>query len=116
MVNSLSLLDQALNLGEQELAALAMGDVDTAHDSADERGKLIELAWENREGVALDALQDKLLQLQSLQGKLTDEAKRLHSSIKAELQKTKKHSTRLSGYRQAVRVSSSHSRFVSKQG
>lgn len=116
MSNTLSLLDQALILGEQELSALALGDVDTAHESASERGKLIERAWNNREGVALDSLREKLLQLQSMQGKLTDEAKRLHSSIKAELQKTKKHANRLSGYKQAVRVTPLHSHFVSKQG
>ncbi len=116
MADSLSLLDQALSLGEQELHALAAGDVDFADENAQRRSGLISMAWEKREGVALDDLQDKLLKLQSLQGLLTEEARKLHASLKSELQKTKKHSARLQGYRQAVRGNGLHSQFVSKQG
>ncbi len=116
MADSLSLLDQALFLGEQELQALAMGDVDTADENASRRGNLIAMAWDKREGVELDALRGKLLKLQNLQGLLTEEARKLHASLKSELQKTKKHSVRLQGYRQAVRVKPTHSQYVSKQG
>jgi hypothetical protein len=116
MADSLTLLDQALFLGEQELQALAVGDVDTADENATRRGNLITMAWDKREGVALDALQCKLLKLQSLQGLLTEEARKLHASLKSELQKTKKHSARLQGYRQGARIMPSHSQFVSKQG
>jgi len=116
MADSLSLLDQALFLGEQELVALASGDVDTADLNSRERGRLMDEAWERREGVALDTLQEKLLKMQSLQGRLTDEARRLHANIKSELQRSRKHSTRLKGYRKAVKVTPLHSRFVSKQG
>lgn len=116
MADSLTLLDQALSLGEQELNALAAGDVDVAHENSGKRSQLLAEAWEQRDGVAVEDLQNKLMQLQSLQGRLSEEAKRLHVSLKSELQKTKKHSRRLTGYRQAVRVTPLHSHFVSKQG
>ena len=116
MADCLTLLDQALFLGEQELQALELGDVDTADENATRRGNLIAMAWDKREGVAVDVLQNKLLKLQALQGQLTDEARKLHASLKSELQRTKKHSVRLQGYRQAVRVRPTHSQYVSKQG
>ena len=116
MADSLTLLDQALFLGEQELAALSSGDVDTADLNFRERGRLLDEAWERREGVALDVLHEKLLKMQNLQGRLAEEARRLHSGIKDELQRSRKHSTRLKGYRKAVTVTPLHSHFVSKQG
>ncbi len=116
MADSLSLLDQALFLGEQELRSLTEGDVDAAGESANRRGVLMSMAWDKRNGVAPDVLRDKLLQLQSMQGLLTDEARKLHASLKQELQKTKKHSVRLQGYRQNTRSRPAHSLFVSKLG
>ena len=45
MTDSLALLDQALTLGESELSALADGDVDSADSSAQQRSRLIAMAW-----------------------------------------------------------------------
>ncbi|MFV0422708.1 hypothetical protein [Oleidesulfovibrio sp.] len=116
MVDSLALLDQALTLGEGELNALAEGDVDTADTSAQERGRLIALAWEKRDSVREDELREKLLQLQTLQGRLTSEARKLHQSLREELQRSRKESTRLSGYRRAVSVRPLQSHYISKHG
>ncbi len=114
MADSLALLDQALMLGENELNALACGDVDAADDSAQERGKLLTRAWEQRESVQEDDLRQKLLQLQTLQGRLTSEARKLHQSLREELQRSRKESTRLAGYKRAISINPLHSQYVSK--
>jgi hypothetical protein len=116
MTDSLALLDQALTLGESELSALADGDVDSADSSAQQRSRLIAMAWEKRGSVQEDELREKLLQLQSLQGRLTSEARRLHQSLREELQRSRKESVRLSGYKRAVSVRPLHSHYISKQG
>lgn len=104
MPDSLSLLDLALQLGERELGALAAGDVETAESASRERAELVEKAWSRRDPEALDDLRDKLLRLQCLQGRLTEEARRLHDNIRGQLQQTRRESQRLSGYRQGTRT------------
>lgn len=103
MADSLSLLDMALQLGERELGALAAGDVDAAESSSRERAELVEMAWSRRDPAALDDLRDKLQRLQCLQGRLTEEARRLHDNIRTQLQHSRRESQRLCGYRQATR-------------
>ena len=104
MPDSLSLLDMALQLGERELGALAAGDVDAADSASRERAELVEMAWSRRDPAALNDLRDKLLRLQCLQGRLTEEARRLHDNIRSQLQQTRRESQRLTGYRQATRA------------
>lgn len=98
MSDSLSLIDEALSLGERELGALTAGDVDLAERNAAERERLLQLAWSNRTPECLNALHDRLLQLQCLQGRLTEEAVRLHAQLRAQLQDSRREGTRLRGY------------------
>lgn len=102
-MDSLSLLDMALQLGEQELGALVAGDVETAESSSREREGLVELAWNRRDPAALSDLREKLQRLQCLQGRLTEEARRLHESIRRQLQQSRHESQRLSSYAQGSR-------------
>lgn len=104
MPDSLSLLDMALQLGERELGALAAGDVEAAESASRERAELVEMAWSRRDPSALNDLRDKLQRLQCLQGRLTEEARRLHENIRSQLQQSRRESQRLSGYRQATRT------------
>jgi len=115
MKDSLELLDQALDLGRRELGLLGGGDADEAALLAENRGRLTAKAWEMREGADIEDLREKLVQLRSLQGRLTGEARRLHESIKGELARTRQEGERLAGYGKAVRKGVAVSRFVSKK-
>jgi hypothetical protein len=114
MADTLSLLDQALDLGAEELELLALGQVGAAEQKAQARSQLMARAWEVKGQDRMDELKDKLEQLQSLQGRLTTEARRLHASIKEELKRTKQESARQTGYGKAAKAAPRYSRFVSK--
>lgn len=118
MANSLELLDQALEMGRRELETLTSGEVDGTDVSSLERGRLLEQAWEMRHCVDLDAFQKKLLQLQSLQGELTTEARKLHASLKEDMKHIKAQGRRMAGYGQAARMTprAGTSRFLSRHG
>lgn len=102
MANSLSLLDQALHLGEQELQALVAGDVAMAEETSRQRTDLLNMAWEQREPEVLDDFRNKLLRIQFLQGRLTEEARRLHAQLRTQLQQSRKEGRRLDGYKRTV--------------
>lgn len=119
------MLDKALVLAELELDHLRQGRVDEAREAAGERAQLASQAWESHAALradgqdpagSLDELQEKLAQLQGLQGRLTGEAKRLHASLKEELLRFRKEGVRLGAYGKAVRTPDGIPRFVSKRG
>jgi len=118
MSQCLELLEQALDAGQRELDCISAGEVDELAETARERGRLIEEAWNLRdtEGVRLDDLLDKLQKLRSLQGKLSREARVLHSSLAEDLQRVKKQGQRLAGYGKASKITPMINRFVSRQG
>lgn len=119
MSERLRLLDQALELGQQELACLAEGDVDRTSELARQREALMKEAWETEEGQSSDLqlLAAKLHRLRDLQGELTTEARRLHFELREEIQKTKKKGRGFSGYGHAAKINLGFSnRFINKLG
>jgi len=114
----MNLLAQALDAGERELECIASGEVDGIEEAAQERGRLIEEAWSLRETeqVSVDELLEKLQKLKSMQGKLSREARSLHSNLSEDISRMKKQGRRLAGYHKATKVTPLYSRFVSKQG
>ncbi len=118
MADCLSLLEQALDLGERERDYIAAGRVAETQETALLRGKLIEQAWAERDEacVDVDVLLDKLRRLRNLQGQLSSEAKRLHANLEKDLAKAKKETRRLDGYKGAATFRPNHNRFVSKRG
>ena len=116
MADNTQLLDQALDLGEQELKHLAAGRVLEAETMARERSRIMDIAFHAPDSSSQSMFLEKLGLLQSLQGRLSLEARRLHESIKAELQRSRQEGARMSGYHKAVQVTTGHSRFISKQG
>ena len=128
MNTPITLLEKALALAEEEMTLLQDGDVDGAHLHAAQRIALTEQAWAMRSQAApaesadrarLTMLQEKLMQLQAMQHRLTAEARRLHASIKAELQRSRKESARHAAYGKALRPAPAgipNSRFCSKRG
>ncbi len=116
MADALRLADRALELGRQELKLLESGQADEAGDIARERGQLLASAWKQRQENQLDALLDKLQQMQRLQGRLTEQARRVKEEIRQELRRIDGEHTRFAGYAKAARPASVHSRFISKKG
>jgi hypothetical protein len=103
-----TLLDQAIEMGNQELAHLAAGDVDKAEEVAFGRDGVLNqaLAEDNLgapEGEGLDALVAKLEELKAIQARIIDEATRLRRSLGQELMRTSQEHRRHQGYGKAVR-------------
>lgn len=103
MAETLKLLDQALEIGYEELRFLVAGEVDDAFEAAERRGSLTSQALETKESVSLDQILEKLKKLKNLQGQLTSEARKLHASLRQDIGRVKKESTRFKGYGNAVR-------------
>ncbi|WP_320006023.1 hypothetical protein [Maridesulfovibrio sp.] len=103
MAEALKLLDQALEIGHEELKFLVAGEVDDAFDAAERRGVLTAKALETKESVSLDQILEKLNQLKNLQGQLTAEAKKLHESLRKDIGRVKQESTRFKGYGSVAR-------------
>lgn len=118
MSQCLELLDQALDAGKRELECLASGEVDDVAAAAQERSRLIEEAWslQETEQVCVEELLDKLQKLRTMQGKLSREARVLHSNLAQDLSHMKKQGRRLAGYGKATRITPMINRFISKQG
>ena len=116
MSDKLEYLEAALSVGENELNCLLAGEIEEAEKLANDRGRLLELAWRCADPESIGALRDKLQKLQNLQGQLTAEARRLHAAVKADLQRAKQEGQRLSGYRTAVRPNFPTPRYLDKAG
>lgn len=116
MSDELDMLDKAMESGRQELHSLCLGEVEEAQQLAEERRSLMEEAWRTRDPMKIGTLKDKLLQLQSLQGQITAEARRLHETIRRDLVRAKQENQRLTGYRSSLRVSPIGGRFIDKAG
>lgn len=99
---SVMLLDKALSLGQEELAAILAGDVSTASILSEQREEAVTAAWDHREAVISEAYCTKLLELQQLQATLTHEAKALKQTMGNGLRKAHSEGRRLAGYRKAV--------------
>lgn len=110
------IMDEVLETGRKELAMLATGDVEQAEALAHERATLMEQAWRMRDPTKISALKHKLLQLQSLQGQITAEARRLHAAIKRDLLRARQENQRLTGYRASLKTSGLGARFIDKVG
>ncbi|GAU09916.1 hypothetical protein [Desulfoplanes formicivorans] len=108
-----TLVQQAFDLGELELACLRAGDMNQAGSMARERKALVErlCALKAHAGLAR-----KLRQLQKQQTRLTHEARELQERLKQELLRVRGQSKRYGGYRNAATVTSPSSRFLNKRG
>ena len=100
------LLDKAIELGRQELAHLAAGDVDKAEALAFGRDTLLnqalsEESLETPANQSLDELLDRLTELKDLQAKIIDEAGRLHKDLGDQMRRTDQEQKRHAGYGRA---------------
>ena len=120
MYAALKLLDQAIQMGHEELAHLAAGDVDRAEELAFGRDNVLNVALSEDSlaepaAQSLDVLLDKLTELKDLQARIIDEATRLQQDIGAQIRRFGLEQKRHAGYGCAVRpVPRIKSRFISR--
>jgi hypothetical protein len=115
MADSMTLLEEALEVGREELEHLINGRDEEAQSAAHRRGELMDRAWRNRQGADFEALVLKLKELQSQQGRLTSEAKKLHETLRQDLAKAKQENRRLTAYHGSLRPPAVSSRFLNKR-
>ncbi|MHC1751254.1 hypothetical protein [Humidesulfovibrio sp.] len=122
MHSALTLLDKALELGRQELAHLAAGDVDKAEALAFGRDSILNeaLTEENLSAPApksVDELLSRLTQLKDLQARIIDEAGRLHRTLGDQVRRADQEQKRHAGYGRNTRPTPRiQSRFISQNG
>ncbi|MBI5519187.1 MAG: hypothetical protein HY916_03900 [Desulfovibrio sp.] len=114
------LLDKALELGRQELAHLAAGEVEQAEALAFGRDSIISEAL-SEDSLAspvdqsLDELLAKLIELKELQARIINEADRLKQDISLKLRRADQEGKRHAGYGRATRPTPlQQSRFISQ--
>ena len=116
MENSLSLLDDALEISERELDLLLSEDYDQAQEFAAQRQSLIDKALQPPLNETSSEVARRLSRLRDMQGKLSREAKAIHSRLKNDLVRIRSEKKRLTGYGNSSKVLPFVNHFVSKHG
>lgn len=109
-------LEEALDLGRRELSLLAEGDVEQAEALANDRGRLLDLAWHGRGRISQDIFLTKMEQLQAVHNQVRAEARRLHKLLKDDLLRTRRHSQGYTGYRNRSLTANPEARFIQMKG
>ncbi|GAB6057352.1 hypothetical protein [Desulfonatronum parangueonense] len=110
-----SCLDEALDLGKMELNMLVEGNIEEAEALANDRGRLLDMAWQGRGRVSPEVFLDKMEKLRTVHSMVNTEARRLHKLLKEDLIRTRKKGQGFSGYRGGM-SSAQEARFINKTG
>ncbi len=102
MLTATEFLDEALALGARELEALHNDELDKVSALAERRTWLISQAWTARQGCDSTAYKAKLIQVQNLQVRLTEETEKKKQEVRQGLLRSRKETRRLAGYKQAM--------------
>lgn len=102
MAQGAFLLDQALDLARQEMAALEDGAYDKAVKLAERRNEVTSMAWHLLESGSADEYRNRLIELTQLQEHLTDLATSVRDRVRQSLQRSRRERQRMQGYHQAV--------------
>ncbi|WP_298031135.1 hypothetical protein [uncultured Desulfovibrio sp.] len=102
MGQGLSLLDQALDLARQEMAALEDRAYDKAVELAERRGEVTSMAWHLLESGGADQYRNRLIELTRIQEHLSELAVQARDVVRASLQHSRMEKQRMRGYHQAV--------------
>ena len=116
MVRADDYFEQALRLGQKELALLEEGKVEEAEELARQRGELMEQFSAQKQYFSEAEFLDKLKQLQRLQGQLGAVALGLRAVLQKEIARIREENRRLKGYRKVAKITPLFSRYVSKKG
>ncbi len=111
------LLDQAMLIGEQELALLGKGDVEATEALAQERGRLTSEACACISSADKSEVMGRLIKLREIQGLITASAVKLWEDTRSKINSTKKEVKRFSAYSGATRPARSiPNRYLNKEG
>lgn len=102
MQMGISMLDRALDLAHQEMAALENGDYDIAVELAEQRNDVTSRAWLMLESGSSEDYRNRLLKLSDLQHQLTDMATQTQERLRQTLNQGKQQKRRLSAYHSAL--------------
>jgi hypothetical protein len=102
MGQGVQMLEKAIDIAYQEMAALESGAYDDACRWADKRDKLMDKAWGLLNRDAGDQYMPYLLNLTRLQERLTTMATEAKSKVTGGLLRSRDERRRMRGYRQAV--------------
>ena len=95
-------IDEALRLGELELSCLQAGEIEKAEGYAKSRASLVREAGQFFQPGMAEEFKNKLVEMHGLQGKLTEEAKKLHSYLQEEFKQGKKQARVQRGYNKTL--------------
>ena len=95
-------IDEALRLGGLELSCLQAGEIEQAEGYAESRASLVREAGQFFQPNVAEEFKNKLIEMHELQGKLTEEAKKLHSSLQEEFKQGKTQAKVQRGYNKTL--------------
>jgi len=112
------MLDEALTIGRRELGCLADGDVYEAERLSKDRERILDEAIGGLDREHLSELADKLVEVKSLHDEISEEARRLRTTLRNDLVSLKQQNRRISGYSMGAGnlPSRARQRFVHKKG
>ena len=95
-------MDEALRLGDKELACLLAGEVEDAETHAKKRVALIREAGRFFQADIAAEFKAKLIEMHTLQARLTEEAKKLHAALQEELREGRQNAKQQRAYGKAM--------------
>ncbi len=102
MHESLRLYDACLTILDQEAEALDSEDDERLQELCAKRARLLEQAWEKRDGCARDLLRERLEAIKKAQDSLIARTRAQTETVRLALKKNRQESTRLAGYGKAL--------------
>ncbi|GFH62775.1 MAG: hypothetical protein ZNDK_0546 [Candidatus Desulfovibrio kirbyi] len=102
MRQGICLLDRALNIAHQEMAAIEAGEYDKAGELARQRGDIISQAWSLLGDESAEQYRSRLVSLAQMQRCLTSMAAGTRDVVVESLQKSRQGKKRMRGYRQSL--------------
>ena len=98
----LLMLDRALELAEQEMAAVQNEAYEDAIEISRERGEITNQAWDYYSSDVREEYRSRLLELKSIHQLLQRIATEAHAKVEASLKQSKQERRRMRGYQTCV--------------
>lgn len=98
MNKGLRKMDEALRLGSKELSCLLAGEVEDAEEHAKKRVALVREAGKFFQLEIAAEFKAKLIEMHTLQARLTEEAKKLHAALQEEFREGKENAKQQRAY------------------
>jgi hypothetical protein len=116
MTDPRRLLEEARNLGNQELDFLKKGDVDSASDLAGQRQELMQRAFDVLDDSTRNSCADQLRELHEQLDAIMAEGRKLKSSLQADLGKVRNTGKQFKGYSMGAGIPQGNRGLYHKRG